>query len=1456
LRPMSRPPDSLVDFCGFHPNASTFQWKYMIDEDTSTFLPCWEAIVILICNLPLFFIAIVTICVVSSGFPRYDRHSIYWIFMIRVGVSVGLFITFLLCLVLSYASDLYTLKWPQLIEYGFLIIVWTMYGAIWVGSIVYSSWTHSRWLNLAYFLGSKSFILIVTQRWMKYGFTDPRTFIIFASVILGVLNGITKVVEWWIKRNANTHELLEEEYVNLNEQADEEAGIFSKIFFWWTNSLIDKGSKKQLNGIDDVFQLPPSLSVAHIEREIIENSPSFFSDGEHFSLTRALVRTFGVRFFLLAIPRLLSDIFTFFGPILLHLLVTTLEDPEPNSYSWLYAGAMMLSTFAAAMTSTHFNYQVQKMSLRVRAASVTSIMDKLMRVPLSQLGVHSTGQIINFVSTDVDRIVNFCNSFHAFWSLPFQLTIALYLLYREVGLAFLAGLIAAVVLIPINKKITTMIGWRSERMMHAKDQRVKLITETMSGMRAVKMSAWEEFFEKRIGELRREELVHLKARKYLDAVCVYLWASTPLIVTLSILSTYTLILHERLTAAKVFTALALVNILIMPLNAFPWVLNGLVEALVSLKRLSKFFSLPTIDYSHLYTLSQNPDQYLEVENASFSWKIIEDVQTVTGISFVGYKGSIIGVGGPVGSGKSTLLMGLLGEATVDATKMGIRQEILDEGIAYVGQQCWLSRGTIRENIVCGLTFDASMYNRCVEAACLTRDIKLMPGGDSYEISENGATLSGGQRVRVMLARALYQDNKVYLLDDPFASLDRSVVDHIWKEAVEGMLRSRGKLVVVSTHDCRLLRKTDHVILLNGDGGVGKSGRADEVMKERKEEEEMTRGEEEGSGEAEEEPHQYIVPVEEEKMEGAVKRSVYQSYIDATGRLLVFSILTAIIGMQIFKNTADWWLTKWTEGQKNGTEVKSVRGLVSGPRESNLLSDEEFDRSVHFLTVYTAIAGANTILTLIRAFLFAKGGIVSAQRLHQDLLHKLLSAPLSWWDRTPTGRVINRLCSDVYTVDDNLPFQMNIFLASMVNLIGALIISLIGLPTLLPLVLILFVIYFFIQRKYRMTTVELKRLSSLSLSPLYSVLNDAVSGLAPIRAHRFVERFAQLVRVRLTGVLRTNFSSLAASQWLTIRLSIIAVIVVSYISFAAVIQHRLHFVDSGMVGLAVTYALSLTSLLNGLLGSFIETEKEMVSVERMQEYIEKLPEEDEEGEIEVPSEVEGRIELSFVSVRYEKNLPLALNSVNLKIDAGQKVAIIGRTGSGKSTVFQTLLRACDIDSGSVFIDGMDISKMPLKALRRLFGVVPQHPFLFSGALAENLAVNAARADRNAMAHLMRVAQLESLLHRIGGLDGEIEEGGKNLSAGEKQIVSLCRLLLTKPKIVLVDEATAHMDDGTREKIFSLLNTCLPLCTLLSIVHRPHSLKAYDVVVRMDEGKIVHYGVPSDSDLIRLEEESQA
>ncbi|VDO71780.1 unnamed protein product [Heligmosomoides polygyrus] len=1157
-------------------------------------------------------------------------------------------------------------------------------------------------------------------------------------------------------------------YIELRSSADESAGLLSRIFFCWTNILIQKGGKLQLNSIDDVFLLPPSLEVSTIERQMIESSPTFFSDGQHYSLSSSLLSTFGFAFFSLAILRVACDAFTFAGPILLHLLVDVLESPTPNPIGFLYAALMVLCSLLAAL---------------VRAATVTSIYDKLLMVPMSEMSKFSSGAILNFISTDVDRLVNFCNSFHAFWSLPVQLAIALYLLYREIGMAFVAGVVAAIVLIPLNKWVTNSIGRMSVKLMQCKDQRIKVVRETMEGIRAVKSSAWEGFFERKINELREKELYYLKIRKCLDAICVYMWASAPLLITISILATYTMVFHQKLTAAKVFTSLALVNILIMPLNAFPWVLNGLVEALVSLRRLQRLFVMKNMD------------------------------------------GKIIGISGDVGSGKSTLLLGLLGETKSLTECIGITQDSVANGIGYVGQERWLYRGSVRENITAGKDFDAKLYDTVIKITCLQRDINLMPGGDQYEISDNGASLSGGQRTRVALARALYQDNSMYLLDEPLASLDRPVADSIWVEAIEKRLRDRGCLVVIATHDKRVLSRADEVIMLGNDGRVSAKGTPKEVLGADLDELGV---ESEECGEETE--LERIVLQEEEKRVGTVKPSVARTYYIATGRALSVLIIVALFLMQFSKNGADWWLSRWTKDQSNFS--------------SNSLRGEQMDRSVYFLMIYASIATANTIFTLIRAFLFAYGGIRAARHLHESLLRKLLRASSSWWDRTPSGRVINRICSDVYTCDDNLPFQLNILLATLFNLIGTLVITIMGLPLMLPVIILLLTVYYFIQKYYRLTTVELKRLTSLSLSPFYSHLGDTVNGLATIRAQRFVERFAKKLRERLTMNMRAQFSSIAAGQWLSIRLSIIAVSIVAAIAMSAVVQHQITGVDSGLVALAITYALSLTGLLNGLLSSFIETEKEMVSVERIDDYLSNVPEEEDSIATETSFEFNGRVEFSQVSLRYNSYLPLALDNINISIAAGEKVVIVGRTGSGKSSLFQALLRLIPIESGKITVDGTSISSIPLAVLRRSFGVVPQHPFIFSGSLHENLVVGCEHVDESQVSNIARVAHLDSLMARIGGLDGQIEEGGKNLSFGERQIIAICRILLAKCKVVLIDEATSHLDVTVHRRMMSLISAHLPMATVICITHVLHGLTDFDTVIEMANGKVLRQGPPSE------------
>nr|CDJ84141.1 unnamed protein product [Haemonchus contortus] len=1392
-----------------------------MDESSMTLTPCAEFALVIPQSIPLLFFSVINFQLIPGGFHPFDSEAISSIFTLKIIVCALTVISMSTSSAMSLIPK-FSLRPIFILEYSILAMVWVMFTAVLVFSKMTRSWTRSRGLTVALFLASKVFILITVNRWLLFGFNDPRTCILFTISLIHLFIGTTlNIVEWRRYKAFITAESFG--YIELHASADESAGLLSRIFFCWTNILIQKGGKLQLNSIDDVFPLPPSLEVAYIEHQMIENSPTFYSDGQHYSLSSSLLSTFGVAFFSLAILRIASDAFTFAGPILLHLLVDVLENPTPNSIGFLYAALMVLCSLLAALFSTNFNFYMQKISLKVRAATVTAIYDKLLMVPLSEISKFSSGSILNFVSTDVDRLVNFCNSFHAFWSLPVQLAIALYLLYREVGMAFIAGVVAAIILIPLNKWVTNSIGRMSVKLMHCKDLRIKVVRETMEGIRAVKSSAWETFFEEKIRKLREKELYYLKIRKYLDAVCVYMWASAPLLITISILTTYVLVFHWKLTAAKVFTSLALVNILIMPLNAFPWVLNGLVEALVSLRRLQRLFALNNIDVHDVYTLSGDKDTLLYVREGNFFWR--GSKQAITDVSFHGRRGKIIGISGDVGSGKSTLLLGLLGETKSLTECIGITQDSVSNGIGYVGQERWLYRGSVRENITAGKDFDSKLYDTILKITCLQRDINLMPGGDLYEISDNGATLSGGQRTRVALARALYQDNSMYLLDEPLASLDRSVADSIWVEAIEKRLRDRGCLVIVATHDKRVLARTDEVVVLGSDGKVVKKGTPSEVIGSEIE----VFGEDENDNGCDSTELERIVLQEEERQIGTVKASVAHTYMVATGCALTVLIVIALCLMQFSKNAADWWLSRWTQDQGNF---------------SHLLTDSQMDRSIHFLIIYGAIATANTIFTLIRAFLFAYGGIRAAKHLHDNLLHRLLKASSSWWDRTPSGRVINRICSDIYTCDDNLPFQLNILLASLFNLIGTLIITIMGLPLLLPVIVMLLVVYYFIQKYYRLTTVELKRLTSLSLSPFYSHLGDTVNGLATIRAQRFVERFARKLRERLTVNMRAQFSSIAAGQWLSIRLSIIAVSIVAAIAASAVIQHQITGVDSGLVALAITYALSLTGLLNGLLSSFIETEKEMVSVERIDDYLTNVQMEDDKGDMEGPYDFAGRVQFNEVSLRYNSYLPLALENISFTINAGEKVAIIGRTGSGKSSIFQALLRMIPIESGTITLDGVSTSSIPLHTLRRAFGVVPQHPFIFSGSLFENLIVGCEHVDASQVANIARVAHLDTLMTRIGGLDGQIDEGGKNLSFGERQIISICRVLLAKCKVVLIDEATSHLDATVHRRMMSLISVHLPMATVICITHVLHGLSDFDTVIEMANGKILRQGPPTE------------
>ncbi|XP_078069644.1 ATP-binding cassette sub-family C member 10 [Mustelus asterias] len=499
---------------------------------------------------------------------------------------------------------------------------------------------------------------------------------------------------------------------------------------------------------------------------------------------------------------------------------------------------------------------------------------------------------------------------------------------------------------------------------------------------------------------------------------------------------------------------------------------------------------------------------------------------------------------------------------------------------------------------------------------------------------------------------------------------------------------------------------------------------------------------------------------------------------------------------------------------------------------------------YYLTVFGCIAVANTVFTAARAFLFAYGAICAAVIIHNRLLLQMFKATTMFFDTTPIGRIVNRFSTDLCSVDDTLPFILNIFLATSYGLFGTILMICYSLPWILLILVPLIIIYFYMQRYYRFTSRELKRLTAITLSPIYTQFSETLTGLTTIRAFRAVARFEEENSRRLELNQRCLYTGNVAVQWLDIRLQMIGVTVVTSIAIIAVIEHGLKRGNPGLVGLALSYALSITNLLSAVVASFTQTEMQMVSVERLDEYTTEIPIEPQEGNVEVPSSwpQHGVIVFQDAVLSYQEGLPIVLNGINLKINAGEKVGIVGRTGSGKSTLFLALFRMVELNEGQIFIDNIDIKRIRLLNLRSKLAVIPQDPFLFSGTIRENLDPLGHHTDLQLQTVLTECHLLE-VTQRMGGLDAELSDRGRNLSIGQRQLVCLARALLTQAKILCIDEATASVDHKTDQLLQETIREQFADKTVLTIAHRLNTIMDSNRVLVLDAGRVKEFDSPT-------------
>lgn len=1422
------------------------------ESDSNDFLPCFQEVFLQLPIFALFAICSSYYCGIHEAPVVRDQAQIYLIHVRITASAVAGSIPVLQALVLK-ANDVKIYPAEVLLTCT-QFISWIVHIGFLLTQRRYGGLNHRGPLALIVVWTA---VLVLDFVWLKSSISHqeywPWSLIrILANcsyLLTFIPKGHARLTRSRVAADEEQQSLLRHRYVYFNADfnetilghAQDEANSFSKLLFIWVNPLISKGVAGHLKKIEDLFDLPECLSVTRISERLqqaISSSSSLFW---------ALHKAFGREFYLIGLYRFIADTAGFAGPLLLGGLLkeSTTENAGTDVRPYFYALGLLAASLISAFCSTHFNWRMSLIGMKMRSGVVSAIYRKALEARGLQ---DARPEILNLMSTDTDRIVNSCISFHSFWSIPLQLFTTLYLLYVQLGAAFIAGVIFAATLIPINRWLAVKISKFSQGLMSAKDGRLSAISETIIGAKQIKLHAWEDVFISKIRALRQKEISFLAKRKYLDAMCVYFWATTPVLMCLLTFSFSTL-LGNPLTAATTYTSVALLNMLIGPLNAFPWVLNGLIEAWISIRRVQELLNLSNLDFSSYYQpimekASKSVDSkpsVLQIKDCSFQHETRTSKQEsdftfhLDNVNLDVKEGELVCIEGPVGGGKSSLLSAIV--ASMYCTEGKINIQNLNAGFGYVPQTTWLQRGTIRENIIWGSVYDEQRYRTIINACALAEDLAAL-GGDQVGVGENGRTLSGGQRARVCLARAIYQDKKIYILDDILSALDAHVANHIVRHCILGILKNKTRLIVTQN---RTLFFHANQILHVENGTISPSVFNDSF--------ELDEDDYDGYGgsmfttastsKISDDSDKKSVDsmfLEEKKEYGTLSANVILTYWNAMSKLVGGAVIFFVIFMQVSRNVSDAWLAHWV----TDTTIK-----VNNETNASWLPEEDFATNHtlgYWLGIYTGLAVTNSVLTLARAFIFAYAGIKSAKFIHDKLLTKVLYTRFSFFDITSAGRILNRFSSDTYTIDDTLPFILNILLAQVFGLLGALLVSLYAMPWLGLIIIPMIPIYFNIQHSYRHASRDIKRLSSNALSPIYTHFTETLQGLTVIRAMRAGLRFQSEFILKLEESIKAQLTSAAAQQWLALRLQILGAFLVGGAGFLAAITSA-QATSPGLVGLAISYALSITGLLSGVLNALAETEQEMIAVERVNQYL-NLPEEDNaNGSMHPPFAwpSQGVVTFKDVSMSYRQNLTPALRNLNFRTHAYERVAIVGRTGAGKSSILAALLRVVPLLQGEISVDCVNLRTLSLRVLRDRIVIIPQEPFLFEGTVRENLDPRRNYIDSeiwNAITNCLATPLVQSL----GGLSGWLEKGGSNLSAGQKQLLCLTRALLKNSKVVCIDEGTSNLDTDSEAAIQIVLRNAFKSSTVLFIAHRLKGLQNMDSIIVMDNGEIIEEGSP--------------
>ncbi|KAF1745726.1 hypothetical protein GCK72_022173 [Caenorhabditis remanei] len=1057
------------------------------------------------------------------------------------------------------------------------------------------------------------------------------------------------------------------------------ASFINQLTFQWFSELAYLGNKKSLenedlwdlNERDKAESLIPSF-INNLKPEIeeyqqkIKKNPEEAVAKNYPSIFRPLFKTYKWTILAGGLYKLIFDLLQFLAPQLLKQLIGFIEDK--NQPLWIGVSivcCMFMSSFLQSMLLHQYHHKMFRLGMQARSVLTTAVYTKALNLSNEARKGKTTGAIVNLMSVDIQKIQDMAPILMLFWSTPLQIFLSIYFLWKLLGVAVLAGFLVLILVIPVNGIIASQMRKCHQEQMKYKDERIKMMSEILNGMKVLKLYSWEKSMEQMVLEIREKELKVLKKLSYLNAGIVFSWICAPFMVSVISFVVYVFLDPENnvLTPEITFVALSLFDILRMPLAIMAMVYGEAVQCSVSNGRLKEFFAADEIPPNNRIT-HKNIDSAIHVENGSFSWSSKED-QTLHDISLSIKRGQLVAIVGRVGSGKSSLLHALLGEMHKISGSVQI-----NGSVAYVPQQAWIQNMTLRNNILFNKPYDELDYENVVKNCELKEDLAALPGGDRTEIGEKGINLSGGQKQRVSLARAVYQNPDIVFFDDPLSAVDSHVGKHIFENVISsatGCLATKTRILV--THGLTYLKHCDKVIVLK-DGTISEMGTYQqlisnngafaEFLEEFLLEESKHRGRIASVGEESGEVDELLRDLGQvspgilQRFESHLSQESEREEKSARDFRLEFSRENSRKSVLLHSPTSKAEETEALLGaimEEDQTEEKeqlieketvetgnvkfevylayfraisisitilffaayvgsSMLGLMSNfylaklsdHAKSTTSSGNGSSNSIKTqLGIYAALGIGQSLVVCVASIILALGMVRASRLLHAGLLRNIMTSPMAFFDVTPIGRILNRFGKDIEAVDRTLPDVIRHMVMTIFSVISTLVVIMWATPFAGIVFSILAVIYFYVLKYFISTSRQLKRLESASRSPIYSHFQESIQGASSIRAFGVVDKFIKQSQQRVDDHLVAYYPSIVANRWLAVRLEMVGNMIVLSAAGAAVYFRDSPGLSAGLVGLSVSYALNITQTLNWAVRMTTELETNIVAVERIKEY---------------------------------------------------------------------------------------------------------------------------------------------------------------------------------------------------------------------------------------------------------------